>query len=381
MRHIRRNELRRRALRIFQDKHRPVYMFTLRADELLAVADISRVARDDAGELIGYQRPEVRKHVQNILDYLNQEGGQVLLPNAIILSLASTTVFQQVRGPKVDDGLGEAGTLMIPLPKAGQPKPAWIVDGQQRAMALSRCKRKDFPIPVCAFVADDVDTQREQFLRINTTKPLPRGLISELLPKVDTLLPANLAARKAPAALCELLNRDPESPFYGLIRRSSVKGGAKTSVVADTVIIQVLHDSFSNASGCLFSYRNIATGETDFASIRKLLFIYWHAVKEAFPRAWGIPATQSRLMHGAGLRAMGKLMDRLMASMNVNVPNAGQIVRREIARIAPYCRWTSGTWEELGGMKWNELQNVPNHIRMLSNYLLRTHLDDRRESR
>ncbi|MDI1450826.1 DGQHR domain-containing protein DpdB [Polyangium sp. 6x1] len=378
---IRRNAIRRRALRIFQDKDRPVYMFTLRADELLKVADISRVARDNTGDLIGYQRPEVRKHVQNILDYLDQDGGQVLLPNAIILSLSSTAVFQQVRGPKVDDGLCEAGTLLIPLPKAGYPKPAWIVDGQQRAMALSRCKRQDYPIPVCAFIADDVDTQREQFLRINSTKPLPRGLITELLPKVDTLLPANLAARRAPAAMCELLSSDPESPFHGLIRRSSAKRAPKTSVVADTVVIQVLQESFGNPSGCLFSYRNIATGETDFESIRKLLFMYWQAVKDAFPHAWGVPATQSRLMHGAGLRAMGKLMDRVMASVNVDAHNTPQVVRRELARIAPICRWTSGTWEDLGGLKWNELQTVPNHIRMLSNYLVRAYLDGRREVR
>jgi len=378
---VRRNAIRRRALRFFQDKQRPVYMFPLRADELLKVADISRVTRDDSGDLIGYQRPEVRKHVQNILEYLNQKDGQVLFPNSIILSLSSTAVFQQVRGPKVDDGLGEAGTLLIPLPKAGQPKPAWIVDGQQRAMALSRCQRQDFPIPVCAFVADDVDTQREQFLLINSTKPLPRGLITELLPKVDTLLPTNLAARRAPAAMCELLGQDPESPFYRLIRRSSAKRAPKTCVIADTVIIQVLQDSFSNPSGCLFSYRNIATGETDFASIRRLLFIYWQAVKETFPVAWGLPPTQSRLMHGVGLRAMGKLMDRVMGSTNVHAPNTPQIVRRELARLAPFCRWTSGIWDDLGGLQWNELQNVHNHIRMLSNYLVRAHLDGRREMR
>jgi hypothetical protein len=36
------------------------------------------------------------------------------------------------------------------------------------------------------------------------------------------------------------------------------------------------------------------------------------------------------------------------------------------------CRWTEGYWDFGPGtqMKWNELQNVPRHIQLLSNYLL-----------
>ena len=33
------------------------------------------------------------------------------------------------------------------------------------------------------------------------------------------------------------------------------------------------------------------------------------------------------------------------------------------------CRWTGGQWEELG-MNWNDIQSVPRHIRMLSDYLV-----------
>ena len=39
-------------------------------------------------------------------------------------------------------------------------------------------------VPVNAFIADDVPSQRDQFLRVNNTRPLPRGLITELLPEV-----------------------------------------------------------------------------------------------------------------------------------------------------------------------------------------------------
>ncbi|KYF70836.1 hypothetical protein BE15_30465 [Sorangium cellulosum] len=378
---IRRAVIRRRALRIMQDPERPLYLFSLRAEEILKIADISRIARDARGELLGYQRPEVRQHIRNIQAYLDGRQGGMLFPNSIILSLSSSVRFQRERGPGADDGLADAGTIVIPLPGLDDPKPAWIVDGQQRAMALSRSQRNDFPVAVNAFVADDVATQREQFLLVNSTKPLPRGLISELLPDVDTILPSNLAIRRAPAVLCDLLNRDPKSPFYGLIRRaSSTKGARKSEVLSDTSVMQILQESLTNPSGCLFSYRNVATAQTDFAGIRKLLLVYWNAVRDTFPDAWGLPPTQSRLMHSAGMRAMGRLMDRVMGSINVDAADAPRRVLRELSPLARACHWTSGSWTELG-LRWNELQNVPAHVRGLSDFLLRTYHDQRGETR
>jgi DGQHR domain-containing protein len=366
--------VRHRALRVVQDKKHPLILFALTADELMQIAEVSRVGRSDTGDLIGYQRPEVKKHVQNIQAYLDSNKGRALFPNTLILALSSAATFTKVRGPKVDDGLAEAGTLEIPIPSEGGRKPAWIVDGQQRALALARCKNRQLPVPVSAFVADDLETQREQFLRVNSARPLPRGLVTELLPQVDTILPPNLALRKVPAALCEVLNRDPKSPFYKLIRRASApekKGGA---VVTDTVIIRMLQESFSSPSGCLFSYRNIATGETDFDGMQRLLNMYWSSVRDVFPQAWGKNPKDSRLMHGAGLRAMGKLMDRVMGQIEPRERGAAERVRSEVKRIAPHCAWTAGTWKGLEGMRWNDLQNVPNHIRMLTNLLIRAHV-------
>jgi len=379
MRPKRRNMLKRRALRISQDPEHPLYLFTLTGEELVQVADISRIARDE-GKLIGYQRPEVKRHIQNIVEYI--DSGTVLFPNSVILALTSDAVFTESRGPNKADGYTRAGWLEIPIPKPGEAKPAWIVDGQQRTLALTRSKRHNFPVPVNAFIADNVDTQRDQFLRINSTKPLPRGLIDELLPEVSTILPSNLAARKIPSALCDMLNRDPQSPFYGLIRQASSRGSKQTSaVVTDTVIIQMLQESFSSGSGVLFPLRNIATGVTDFNNVQALLFAYWQGVKETFPEAWGLPAEKSRLMHGAGIRSVGRLMDRVMSSVNYNQRNAVSKVRRELQQIKTHCHWTSGVWDELGDLKWNDVQNISSHIRMLSNFLIRTYLNSRKGSR
>jgi DGQHR domain-containing protein len=371
--------LTRRALRVIQACDAPLYLLSLTAQEIRQVADISRVSRDNTGDLIGYQRPEVRQHVQEITDYLN--GDQVLFPNPIIIALPSTVSFVCSRGSGNKDSSAVAGTLKIPFPNGDGRKPGWIVDGQQRALALARSRRQDFPVPVNAFIADSVELQRDQFLRINNTRPLPRGLVTELLPEIGTPLPPRLSLRQTPSALCDLLNRDTDSPFCGLIRRpSGSKDTRGKAVVTDTSIVQMLQESLTSPSGYLFPFRNPSSGETDFAGLWTALLVYWAAVRDTFPEAWGKPPTQSRLMHGTGIRAMGRLMDRVMARIDPGHADASTQVRADLALLAPYCRWTSGRWEELD-LRWNQVENLPRHTHELSSFLIRTHLQARATQR
>jgi DGQHR domain-containing protein len=366
-------ELSRRALEIIQTPDTPLYLFSLTADEILKVADISRVSRDDAGTLIGYQRPQVKRHVTEIVTYLNSR--EPLFPNAIILALSPTVRFVRSRGPNVGDGLAQSGTLHLPLPGPTDPKPAWIVDGQQRALALSRSRNRDYPIPVSGFVADTLEAQRDQFLRVNNVQPLPRGLVSELLPEVSIPISSRLSAKQLPSQLCENLNRNERSPFYRLIRRASSRSeDRQQAVVTDTVVIRALEESLNSPSGCLFAHRNVAANEADIEAIWWLLVSYWKAVKEVFAEAWGKPPTESRLMHGVGIRSMGRLMDRVMSSMRPQDTSAEKQIRRRLEAIAPNCHWTSGQWDGLGGIGWDQLQNTPRHIQMLSNYLVRLDL-------
>ena len=366
------NVLQRRALAVQQPGGTLVYLFTVTAAELLEVADISRISRGEDGQLIGYQRPEVRRHVNQIVDYL--DGDSVLFPHAVIVALPSTVKFRQSRGPGTHDGLAAAGTLEIPLPKPGEPRPGWIVDGQQRALALARTKRQDLPVPVTAFIADDIEVQRDQFLRVNNVQPLPRGLVTELLPEVWTSLSPKMSAKRIPSALVDLLNRQPASPFHGLIKRASTPENERPqAVVTDTVLVSAIEESLNSPAGALYPYRNMATAETDVEGIYRLLLCYWRAVRSVFPGAWGLPPTESRLMHGAGLRAMARLMDRVMLGVDPNQKDAEEPIRRELAKIAPFCRWTEGEWDELG-VAWDALQNVQKDIRMLSNYLVRLYI-------
>lgn len=358
----------RRALRIDQGAGTPLYLFSLTAAEIFDVAEISRIARGDHGELIGYQRPEVRQHVREITTYLDE--GNALFPNPIIIALPSTVRFTSSRGPSVSDGAATIGRLEIPLESSDGRKPGWIVDGQQRALALSRAKRQDFPVPVNAFITDSVAIQRDQFLRINNTRPLPRGLVTELLPQMSSPLPRKLSKRQLPSTICDSLNTAEESPFRGLVSRASNVGTErKTAVVADKGLVDALAENL--ATGCLSVY-HLTSGETDSTAVWVTLITYWTAVRDVFPDAWAKPATQSRLMHGVGIRAMGRLMDWIMPTIDVTQSDAADTVRVELERVVPYCHWTSGRWDELG-MGWNEIQNTTRHINDLSSYLRRVY--------
>jgi hypothetical protein len=117
----------------------------------------------------------------------------------------------------------------------------------------------------------------------------------------------------------------------------------------------------------------MTSGETDFAGIWQVLLIYWGAVQATFPDAWGKSPAQSRLMHGAGIRAVGRLMDRVMATVDPrHKATAGQVLE-DLALVSPHCHWTSGNWVGLD-MRWNDIQNVPRHINELSSYLIRAYV-------
>jgi DGQHR domain-containing protein len=369
-----RRELVVRALHTTQGAGLDVYAFFIRGEDIVRVADISRIERDAADELKGFQRPEIRQHVRGIVDYLNQ--GDVLFPNAIILALAPDVRFAASRGtkPAGDARVSESGTLTLPIYDEGH-RVAWIVDGQQRSIALSQAQRRDLAVPVIGFVSDKLSVQREQFILVNKAKPLPTRLINELLPETAAfVLPRDLVARKVPAELVGTLNQDPASPFFRLVKRASDRG-TTGAVVTDTALLSLIKSSLSNPLGALAPFKSVGReGTVDGAGMYRILTTYWSAVKAVFPDAWGKDPRQSRLMHSAGLIAMGLLMDAIYARLPPDSEIAA--VQRELEKIAPFCRWTKGTWESLG-MAWNEIQNTPPHVKRLQDALMRAYSSSR----
>ena len=151
----------------------------------------------------------------------------------------------------------------------------------------------------------------------------------------------------------------------------------KLAVIRDGPLLRVIKDSLIQPSGCLYPYQNIATRETDTDAIWQILIVFWTAVKNTFPDAWGRPPQNSRLMHGAGLTAMGRLMDRIMPHIQHDNNTAIKQAMNQLSYIKPHCHWTSGNWEELGNLKWNEIQNMSRHVKALSNHLIRKYLQEK----
>jgi DGQHR domain-containing protein len=365
-----------RALKSAQGDDVDVYAFFLPGSDILNLADISRIGRED-GELKGFQRKEIKAHVKSIVDFL--DSGPVLFPNAIILALSPEVEFKFSRGSRPDGMLevADSGTLTIPVRPEGS-RAAWIVDGQQRSLALARTKNKALAVPVVGFVSRDLDTQRDQFILVNQAKGLPTNLINELLPEVSAMLPRHLAMRKLPSELVNLLNKDSKSPFAGLIRRESNRedGG----VITDTALVDAIKQNLKAPYGALSQYRREGDDEgSDTDAMYRVLVLYWSAVRDTFPEAWGRPPTESRLMHSAGIRAMGALMDTIMFRADAS-PNPEGEVRSSIGRLAPHCAWTSGSWEGLGA-KWNEIQATPQDINRLRDHLIALDRDLARAAR
>lgn len=354
-----------RAVRTTQ-AGKAIYAFFVAGADLLKIAEISRVHRDAEGSLQGFQRKGIRSHVQSITDFLDQ--GPVLFPNSIILAISPRARFTAARGerPEGDLRVSEAGTLRIPLPLDGS-RAAWIVDGQQRSIALSQAKDKTFPVPVVAFVSEELAVHREQFILVNKAKPLDPRLINELLPEVDALFPRDLAARKIPSLLVHRLQKSPDSPFQSLIRRLSED--EPSAVVIDSALIKSIRQSIGSTLGALAPLKAHGDAPADVDGMYRILVAYWSAAKAAFPEAWGLPATESRLMHSAGIEAMGLLLDRIMSRAAPGADLSSHAYDA-LSRIAPHCRWTSGRWTELQ-RDWNEIQNLPRDIKLLSGHLAR----------
>jgi len=345
------------AIEFRQGGGRKLYSFAIDGKLLHSFCTVSRVSRQGTETLTGYQRPEVASHISQIRDYLESESP--ILPNAIVVAFDGTVRFHPHQGiPKT--GYSRQGTLDIPLgPFVDETlKPGWIVDGQQRAAAMRDARVESFPVCVVGFVTDGLEEQRQQFILVNATKPLPKGLIYELLPSTEGKLPVALQKRRHPAELVERLNFDEDSPMKGMIRTPTNGKG----LIADNSMLQMLGNSLTD--GILYRYDEIE----DQLNILKA---FWRRVTQVFKAEWGLPPKKSRLLHGVGVIALGFVMDTL-AERNKSKKDYSSIFLDGLLKIAKECNWSVGEWRlGLGySLKWNEVQNVPRHIQLISNHIL-----------
>lgn len=334
-------------MRARQAEGHDIFVFAAKSREVLDFSEIERVSRKDDGQLKGFQRHQIASHIKEIRDYLARDDA--LLPNAVIVAFIDGVTVQECGG----------GVLTIDI-SVGSTKPGFVVDGQQRLTALSGLEKPDFEIFVSALVCKDYNELRQQFVLINNTRPLPKALIYELLPNVDGL-PERFTARKFAARVVDHLNFRRESALFGEIRQHTNPKG----VISDTAIQKVVMNSASDGAIRQF----IQFEDRDERAFR-LVSEFFAAVRTVFGPEWtGMSPRLSRLRHGAGIVAMGFVMDLLCWS-------EGAVHRGDFEHglrlLQPHTAWTSGQWQlnPVDTRPWNGIQNTPSDIDLLTRYLV-----------
>lgn len=338
-----------KAIRAKQADGHEVFSFAATPEQVLGFSEIERVGRNDDGDLIGFQRHQVAAHIKEIRDYLSRDDA--LLPNAVIVAF--------IDGVKVNNSGHGVAEVEI---NAKNNKPGFVVDGQQRLTALAGINKPGFQVFVSALVCKDYNELRQQFVLINNTRPLPKTLIYELLPSVEGL-PDRFSSRKFSARVVDRLNFKRGGALYGEIKQHTNPKG----VLSDMAMQKIVMNSASD--GAIREF--IKFDDYEDRSVR-LINEFFSAVKSVFGAEWtGMTPKTSRLRHGAGLVAMGFVME-LLYSQNGAVRQEDFVLPLE--QLKKHTAWTHGQWRfsDTDSRPWNGIQNTPGDIDLLANYLVRT---------
>lgn len=337
------------AIRAKQAEGHDIFSFAATQEQVLAFSEIERVGRQNNGELKGFQRHQVASHIKDIRDYLTREDA--ILPNAVIIAFINGVTLKE-----------ESNGVVKIVIDASKAKPGFVVDGQQRLTALSGIQKPGFQVFVSALICKDYNELRQQFVLINNTRPLPKALIYELLPNVEGL-PQRFTSKRFAAQIVNRLNFTPHSALLGEIRQHTNPQGT----ISDTAMQKFVMNSASN--GAIREFIKFEDFEDRAFSI---IHEFFEAIKVVFGPEWiGMSPKTSRLRHGAGIVAMGFVMESLYSSDDATTRD-GFIPGLEL--LKPYTAWTSGTWEMKDGSirPWNKIQNTPIDVTELIESLLKS---------
>ena len=334
------------GVRARQSPDHVVVSIAARAGDVLQFAGIERAGRTEDGKMKGFQRPQIASHITEIRDYLRTPDA--VLPNPIVVAFVGGATIEPIDGSMV----------RLNIEFDGEP-PGFIVDGQQRISALSGMPDRDFEVFVSVLICKNHEELRKQFVLINSTRPLPKALIYELLPGVSGL-PKRLNDRSFAALLTERLNYDCGSSLRGMIATHTNPAG----VIKDTSVQKVIMQSATD--GAIREFPK----EEQFGRGFHLISEFFSAVQTEFEDDWnGRGPKNSRLVHGAGIVSMGYVMETLVARTGAST--AEQFCTG-LACLKGRTYWTSGSWKfgDDEVIPWNHLENTPRQVMALAQHLV-----------
>lgn len=346
----------------FKQNGRRIFMFTIDGKVIPDFASVPHVSRDaESGKLDGFQRPEVKGHIGNIKNYI-ETGDKPIIPNAVVLAF--------LKGPKfvpANEATPDVGTLEIP---ESETPCADIVDGQQRLAAIRDANVESFPVAVVAFIAESEEMKREHFMRVNSSRPLDRKLLMELLPGVDAAITAELEKKRVPAVVIDRLNNTPDSVLLGLIKTATNPSGEIPGTVFSDGIVKSL------ASGALYNFRGGDNTNADTDGMVTVISNYWKAVASVFKSSWELDRKLSRITYGGPVGALWGLMDEIAGELPASKLTQAYF-KRELSLIADKCHWTEadGDWDfgPDGKRPWDGIDNGTKGIGFLRDFLVKSY--------
>jgi len=299
------------------------------------IRSVAYVARLDALRREGNQRDEIPDHVSKIAQGI-ASGTNV--PNAVLLVLKEDMVEEEI--PNTNQDIPESSIVIRPLQDGwiesrhplfsdhiiqcwrpveidfpyraaafDSEKSAQIVDGQQRTAALSLVDIDETPyvtLSVIAIPTDD-DGARRIFEVANTSVKITTDFRRALLASTDDAQGYQAYEQQVAKAVSTLVLRDEESPFYKIVRHPGVRyERGNTPHIPHNSLFSLVKEMLAAGLG------QFCETEEEICTLIKRSFL---KVKEKWPDEWNRKPSETKLMHGAGLRGIAFLIEQKLSQI------------------------------------------------------------------
>jgi DGQHR domain-containing protein len=264
----------------------------------ITFSDVRRMENQDREfeQYLGIQRPLNPARVKDIAQYVNTIDA--CFPTAVILAInGNYAEYDEAAGQLILRNRRSDGAASTPLEST---RIAQVLDGQHRIAGLQAFQGQQFDVNVSIFIDMDVESQAYVFSTVNLAQTkVNKSLVYDLF---------ELAKARSPQKTCHqiavALNSYDKSPFYSKIKRlGTATNGIFTETLTQATFVEALigyltDDKVSDRDLYLrhkkpklgeksskLIFRSLFLQERDL-EITDILFNYFGAVAERWPKAW-----------------------------------------------------------------------------------------------
>lgn len=302
------------------------YIASLPSDLLCKITyfDVRRIMKDerDFEGYLGIQRPVEKQRVKDLRAYVQTEDA--CFPTAIILSIPGDCARYDGKtntmhlSNKVEVGEDESPIYLGDIAK--------VIDGQHRIEGLRDYTGDPFETNVSIFIEIDTATQAQIFATVNLEQTkVNKSIVYDLFA---------LATHRSPQKTCHniavALDKHKDSPFFERIKRLGVSTENRfNETVTQATFVEALLKYISDDPKRdrnlylknsrpptldrdklqKYIFANMFIAEKDL-EITDIIWNYFSAVKERWPKAWGYQGTGLMLNKTNGFKALMRYLPK-----------------------------------------------------------------------